>query len=142
MPKVMVDTCVLIDALAPGRPSHEDARELFSRALASGEKNLLALASSLKDAYYILCRHYRDEPTARKAIAAMANALELIACDADLVKASLRSNEPDFEDGLVRAAAERVSADGVVTRDERGFVGSSCQKLTIRQATELFSEGS
>ncbi len=139
MPKVMVDTCVLIDALAPGRPSHEDACKLFAHALATGEKNLMALASSLKDAYYILCRHYRDEPAARKAIAAISNALELIPCDAGLVKASLGSNEPDFEDGLVRAGAEGASADGIVTRDERGFAGSSCRKLTMGQAAALFS---
>ncbi len=46
---------------------------------------------------------------------------------------SLRSNEPDFEDGLVRACAELNGADFIITRDEDAFAGSKVKSATAKE---------
>ena len=46
---------------------------------------------------------------------------------------SLKSNEPDFEDGLVRACAELNGADFIITRDEDAFVGSKVKSVTAKE---------
>lgn len=49
------------------------------------------------------------------------------------------SGEPDFADGLVCRAAERVQLDGIVTRDKLGLSRSAVPKLTIAEAIALLT---
>lgn len=53
---------------------------------------------------------------------------------------SMRSGEPDFEDGLVRACAELNEVDFIPTRDERAFRTSRVRALTCREYLELFPQ--
>lgn len=46
---------------------------------------------------------------------------------------SLRSNEPDFEDGLIRACAELNGADFIVTRDRDAFAGGKVRSVTAKE---------
>ena len=50
---------------------------------------------------------------------------------------SYRSDEPDFEDGLIRAVAEDNDADVIVTRDVETFLHSSVRLMDAEQCRAL-----
>ncbi len=52
---------------------------------------------------------------------------------AETLDAALRSNEPDFEDGIVRAVAEIEGMDFILTRDAKAFAGSRVRSMTCSQ---------
>lgn len=135
--RLMVDTNVLLDLLSVDRPHHRDARSLFDTGLRLDNCEFYALASSLKDVYYLYRRWYGSEELARRNVTMMAGLLTLCDCDAELVYLALESDEPDLEDGLVRCAAERAQLDGIVTRDAAGFLSSTVRKFNVAEATEL-----
>lgn len=83
------------------------------------------LASSLKDFYLVYERHYGSELEARRQVRLLRTLATLVDLTGDVVDRALTSDEPDFEDGLVRAAAVGIGADLIVSRDAAAFVGSS-----------------
>ena len=133
---LLIDTNVIIDYAVPTRPEHEVAAELFNQAVSDETVELVVLISSLKDVYYVMCRNYSKEPEARTALKRMTETYFTVA---DLLAAygpmALASNEPDFEDGLVRAAAESLGVKAIVTRDQAAFQNSYLKAFTPEQAT-------
>ena len=136
--KLLIDTNVIIDYAVSSRPSHSEAVTLFEEAAADKKVELLVPVSSLKDVYYVMCRNYSDEPTARQALRRITETyFTVIDLLAVYGRTALDSDEPDFEDGLVRAAAEAIGADAIVTRDAAVFGTSTVRCFTPAQATEF-----
>ena len=52
---------------------------------------------------------------------------------------SLRSDEPDFEDGLVRACAELNGIDFILTRDAKAFDHSTVRAVNCAKYLEIFA---
>ena len=133
---LLIDTNVIIDYAVRSRPAHADAVVLFEEAARADGVRLVVLVSSLKDAYYIMCRAYGDELTARDALRRVSKTffvvVDLLAAYAD---DAFASDEPDFEDGLVRAAAERLGVHAIVTRDTLAFAGSFVKAVPPAEAT-------
>ena len=138
--KLLVDTNVLIDYCDRQRPCHDEAVGLVHAAAKCEDIDLVVLVSSLKDLYYIMRRRLHNESLARKATEVAASSVflivDLIASHAPLAFAS---NEPDFEDGLVRVTAEQMGAEAIVSRDERAFVRAHIPRLDARQAMEYIA---
>ena len=97
------------------------------------------VAISLKDVYYVLTK-YADEPSARKFVIALLDLFEVISVDAPLCRIAATSNEPDFEDSLIRACAESVSVDFIISRDESVFLKSTIKRLSAQDYVDLFCE--
>ena len=136
--RVLLDTNILVDYLDARRAKHSLARELVHAALGAGMA-LAAAASSYKDMYYILRRSLKDEVGARGLIRGLIECVPITAVDlraADLAPA-IASNEPDFEDGIVRTLAEAWGASFIISRDERAFAGSSIPRVSAREFLEL-----
>ncbi|MCL2593994.1 MAG: PIN domain-containing protein [Promicromonosporaceae bacterium] len=131
MVSVLLDTNVVIDYLAENRPGHGDAVALV-RVLVLGGIGLHIAATSLKDVYYIVTRTH-GEVLARQAISCLSADMTVIAIDAELCARALASNEPDFEDGLIRECAIASGAQWIVTRDVKAFLHSPVPTITPRQ---------
>lgn len=129
MHRVMVDTNVLIDLVSSSRPAHGRTVAAVVALLGSGDFEGCVLSSALKDVYYVYCRHYGDEPSARRAIRELRRMFALFNLTPSIVDAALDSDEPDFEDGLVRAAAELTDCDFLLTRDAPGFLSAGFEKV-------------
>ena len=129
MHRVMVDTNVLIDLGSSSRPAHGRTVAAVVALLGSGDFEGCVLSSALKDVYYVYCRHYGDEPSARRAIRELRHMFALVNLTPSIVDAALDSDEPDFEDGLVRAAAELTDCDFLLTRDAPGFLSAGFEKV-------------
>lgn len=139
MSKYFFDTNILLDLVIPARPQHAFAAELFREISVRSDGRVLLLSSSLKDVYYIFNRHYGDEQTARKVISQMRASFEVSELTLRVVDDALRSDEPDYEDALVRAAAEIIGCNYIVSRDEKAFRASCCQRVDAQQALALLA---
>lgn len=134
---LLIDTNVLIDYCDRLRPSHEEAASLVRVAAEHGDVDLIVLVSSLKDLYYILCRRLQNESLARQATEVASQSVFVVT---DLLASyalrALLSNEPDFEDGLIRAAAEELDVEAIVSRDGQAFALSRIPRLDAQEAVE------
>ena len=113
--KVLLDTNVMLD-LALARPEGFDAAATIAEAVAYEEVVAYVCATSLKDLYYILSKAM-GEKDARTYIKAVMDDFIICSVDYALCRQAADSDEPDFEDGLVRACAENARVDFIVTRD-------------------------
>ena len=96
------------------------------------------MTSSLKDVYYVLCKHYMKEIDARNALWDIYSVFDLVDLDAMLVLDSLESDEPDYEDGIIRAAANALQVDAIISYDEKAFRKSKIPKMTAKEVLEAF----
>ena len=135
MHRVLFDTNILLDISVPGRPQKAEARRAIE--LCNGYGNLGIVSSlSLKDAYYLLCRRY-DEPTARKWVEGFMGLLAIAPIGPEECIDALKSNESDFEDGLIRATAETNDVDFIITRDKNAFAKSKVRSVTAAEYLEI-----
>jgi len=132
MARVLLDTNSLLDFLSTARPEHDLAVRLVRR-LQDCHVAAFAVATSLKDVYYILGRS-DGEPAARRAVESILATMIVLPVDESCCRAALASSEPDFEDGLIRAAAEAARVDFIISRDARAFVGSRVPRLSPADA--------
>lgn len=131
MSRLLFDTNILLDIAIPGRPEKEEAREVMR--LCNGEGDIgFVCPLSLKDAYYVLAKGY-DEKTARRWVDQLMGLLVIAPVSAEECDMSLRGNEPDFEDGLIRAVAELEDIDYIITRDKRAFANSPVKSVTAAE---------
>ena len=126
---VFLDTNILIDLVDVHRRHHADAAALVLACAEEGVE-LCACASSLKDVYYVACRHYLSEPEARATVIELAGLFEFDDLRIEDVLAAAHSDEPDIEDGIICAVAERSVAEAIITRDKQAFAGSKLVRLS------------
>ena len=94
-------------------------------------------ALSLKDAYCILTKYF-DGPSAREFVAAALDAFEILPIDESICRIAIASDEPDFEDGLIRASAEVAPVDFIISRDERAFRRSTIKRMSAQEYVDAF----
>ena len=135
MHRLLLDTNILLDCVDPRRAFHADAMRLLARCNGGGDIGL-ASSHSLKDVYYIMGKLY-DEPSAREAVRMLADLVVIGPVGAEETLSALDSNEPDFEDGLVRAVAELNDVDFIVSRDEKAFQRAKTRRLSAAEYLEI-----
>ncbi len=136
MSSFLFDANALIYWVYPQSPHHDSVNELLRKAL-SAKGSIYALSSSLNEIYYALHRHYMTETDARGSIRNIAEVFDLVDLTGPLVFDALDSNEPDYEDGLIRAAAEALQVDAIISYDKKAFSSSFIPKLTAEEAMKL-----
>ncbi len=132
--KFFLDTNTLVYSMYQNSPKHKEVCDFLLCCLSKGAICYF-LSSSLKDIYYILRRHYLTEPDARQSIKLLRETLDMVELNSTIVDIAFDSNEPDYEDALIRAAAELLQVDVIISYDEDAFKNSFIKKLT---AVEVF----
>ena len=130
MYRILIDTNILLDALMPGRPFREDALKVIQGCSGFDGDGDLGLVSpmSLKDCYCILTREY-GEAKARQAVKYLMDLLPIAPISGEECSLAANSNEPDFEDGLMRAIAELNNIDFIITRDAKAYAKSKVRSV-------------
>lgn len=125
---VYLDTNFLLDALVEGRPQSQEAFEILC---AIGNKSIdgYIMFNQLVDFYYMCRKAGVSDSTRRANVRLLLDACKLFHPSEEVLRAVLDSDEPDYEDGLIRAAAETVDADFIVTRDAKAFLTSNVPKI-------------
>ena len=111
---VLVDTCIIIDALANRAPFASDAQELLLRGC---EKKVLLLVSakSFLDVHYILKHYLNDESAVRSRLMILLQTLTVTGTSSQSVIAALNSPTTDFEDAVQIETALCEGADYIAT---------------------------
>ena len=117
--KLLLDINVLLDVLLGREPWAEPAAELLSRIEATPSAGFVA-GHTLTTTHYVVSRA-RDPETAARALTDLLRLVEVVPVEkADFHQALVLPVE-DFEDAVQAAAALKIGADYIVTRDEKGF---------------------
>lgn len=120
MKHYFVDTNILVDLVADRRPYSKHAVQLFQQA-EGGAVRLYTSSHSLATTHYLL-KKYLDENQLREVLHHLLEVLQIIAVDENIIKRSLRSAHPDFEDAIQMLCAESVGQmDAIFTRNVRDF---------------------
>ena len=138
MYRLLLDTNVLLDAMEPGRPESNEACKVLERCNGGGDMGM-ACAMSLKDVYYVLCK-LRGEALVREGVHMLMGLVVVAPTGAEEVDLAMRSNEPDFEDGLVRATAERNGVDFIITRDRSAFANTKVRSVSAAQYLKIVGD--
>ncbi len=125
--RLLIDTCVALDLLSAGRPQFQEANRVAELCNGGGDLGFIT-AGSIKDAFYVLCKICGNE-MAREAVETLMGLFVVAPLAAEECDLSLRCNEPDFEDGLIRACAELNDIDFILTRDAAAFKGSKVRAM-------------
>lgn len=133
--RVLLDTNVLLDAVDSTRPQSDEACRVL-RHCNGGEAMALVCPMSLKDAYYVLSRRFGAD-TARRAVGHLMGLVVVAPIGPEDCDVSLRSDEPDFEDGLIRACAELNDVDFILTRDASAFDHSTVRAVDCQKYLEI-----
>jgi predicted nucleic acid-binding protein len=116
MLKTLLDTNVILDALASREPFKTSANAIFVLA---GKRRITAYvtASSVTDVYYILRRTLPDE-TCRRTLFHLFNLFSAISVTQNDCLSALNEPIEDFEDALMMICARKMGVDYVITRDK------------------------
>ncbi len=137
--RFFLDTNVLVYSLHQESKQHAEVNKFITYALDSAI-TCYFLSSSLKDIYYILCRHYLSEENSRLCIQMLRETLDMVDLSSSLIDEALRSDEPDFQDGVVRATAESLQVDAIISYDQDAFKHSFIPKMTAKKAFKMIKD--
>ena len=125
MDRVVLDTNIIIDYLSAKRRDHAIAVDLLETLLSSDDLEAIVPAGCIKDAYYILCRHYHSESLVRERLDQFRQLMGIADLTVGILDGAFASDEPDLEDAMVRVTAEELDARAIITRDEDAYGNSS-----------------
>ena len=140
MSRFLLDTNVLLDMVCGDRTNNKITYQFMLQAFLKGTHRLYAAAGSLKDVYYVYCRHYGQELEARKMIEMLKESTDIVDLTGDVLSLALLDDEPDFEDGIIRVSAKQAKCDYIVSYDAKAFKDSSVPRITTEQALQIVLE--
>lgn len=126
---ILVDTCVIIDALQQREPFVKDSQALLL-AVADGTVSGFIPAKSIADIYYIMHRHLHSDEQTRILLKKLLMSFGILDTSALDCRNALTSPISDFEDALLVETAYRTGVDYIVTRNIRDFSRSVIQAVT------------
>lgn len=116
MIRALIDTNVVLDALASREPFREDAEKIFMLAAQEKFQGFIA-ANSITDLYYLV-RKKVSEAAAREAIRNLLLLFTVVDICGEDCETALNAPIDDYEDALVAICAVKAGVDFIVTRNE------------------------
>jgi predicted nucleic acid-binding protein len=129
MKRLFLDTNILIDLLADRKPYSKFSKELLTLA-EQKEVRLFTSSHAMATTYYVLNK-YGDDKALREAMAHLADLVNIMPIDADMVKKGLKSQHRDFEDALQIFCSYSIdNLFAIVTRNIKDFKSSAIKAYT------------
>ncbi|MEG0477684.1 MAG: PIN domain-containing protein [Raoultibacter sp.] len=119
---LLLDTNILIDYLGRKDPYYADAKKLFVMQV-FGDADLWVCAQSFTDAFYVLQKYVTSEQL-QAAFEKILERINVCSLGENDIRSAAAARWPDFEDCLIAVCAQKIKADYIVTRDEKGFSAS------------------
>ena len=117
---ILVDTNIIIDALANREPYADDAKRIMEKCAAREITGILA-AHSIPNLFYILRKNFSQEER-RFLLKNLCEIFQISDLNEKKIVAALENNAfSDFEDGLQEECAVEAMADYIVTRNPADF---------------------
>jgi predicted nucleic acid-binding protein len=130
--RVLIDTNIVLDFLLQREQFFQDAELLF-QAIDADRVIGYVTATTLTDIFYISRKHTRSVEQARQAVSETLTVMLICPIDRSVLESAFNSGLVDFEDAvqIFGAAAQRL--DGILTRDNKGFLSSPIPVLSIQE---------
>ena len=113
---ILVDTNIIIDALANREPYADDAKRIMAREITG-----ILAAHSIPNLFYILRKNFSQEER-RFLLKNLCEIFQISDLNEKKIVAALENNAfSDFEDGLQEECAVEAMADYIVTRNPADF---------------------
>ena len=118
--RVLLDTCVVIDALQSREPFYEEAQEIF---LAAANRRIdgFLTAKAVTDIYYLTHRLTHSDKETRQILSTLWTLFDLIDTAGMDCRRAISSDMNDFEDVVMAESALRSGMDCIVTRISKDY---------------------
>ena len=135
--RVIVDTNVILDAMAGRPPWNETAEKILLQAPCIGI-TLCVSASTVTDIYYLARRHLGNHEETRGLLSLLLAAVTVIEVNEQDCINGLVSEVKDYEDAVLDEAAARAGISYIVTRNTVDFEKAKNKVLLPEELIELF----
>jgi predicted nucleic acid-binding protein len=124
-----------LDVLLDRHPHVEPSASVW-RAIETGTSEGLLAAHAITTIHYLVQKEL-GVARAKRLISEILRVFRVAAVDSAVIEEALRLSLVDFEDAVTAAAARSSGCDYIVTRDPRGFRGSSVRPLAPEAALPM-----
>ncbi len=121
--RVLIDTCVIIDALQSREPFAENAQKIFLYA-ANKQFEAYITAKASTDIYYLMHRYTHSDSECRKILNKLYVLFHLLDTTSLDCRKALSSEIADYEDAIMAETAIRSDIDYIVTRNTKDYCKS------------------
>lgn len=121
--RVLVDTCVIIDALQSRIPFAEAAQKIFIYS-ANEQFEGYITAKSIMDIYYLTHRLTHDDTETRRILSKLFSLFYILDTSSSDCRKALPSEIGDYEDAVMVETAIRTEMDCIVTRNIKDYAKS------------------
>lgn len=137
--KILIDTCIIIDALQNREPFAEDAQNIFL-AVATRKIDGFLSAKSITDIYYLLHRYTHSNQESRNILNKLFSLFGVLDTTGDDCRNAVFSVISDYEDAVMVETASRHHMDGIATRNIRDYEKSTIPVYSSKQLLEKIKE--
>ncbi|MCM1540940.1 MAG: PIN domain-containing protein [Blautia sp.] len=121
--RVLIDTCVIIDALQSRVPFAEAAQQIFMRS-ANKQFDGYMTAKSVADIYYLTHRLLHSDVESRRILSKLFTLFHLLDTTSLDCRKAISSEIGDYEDAIMVETAIRSEMDCIVTRNVKDYANS------------------
>lgn len=127
--RILIDTCIVIDALQNREPFNKNAQDIFLLA-ANRKFDGFITAKSVTDIYYLTHRLTHSDKNTRNILSRLFKLFDLADTAGTDCKYALSSEVSDYEDAVMIETALRTQMDAIVTRNTKDYSKSAVSVLT------------
>ncbi|MBQ4100051.1 MAG: PIN domain-containing protein [Oscillospiraceae bacterium] len=121
--RVLIDTCIIIDALQSRVPFSEVAQKIFIYSANKRFEGYIT-AKSVTDIYYLTHRSTHSSIETRKILSKIFTLFTLLDTTSLDCKKAISSDISDYEDAVMIETAVRSEMDCIVTRNTKDYAKS------------------
>jgi predicted nucleic acid-binding protein len=114
--KVLLDTNVLLDAIASREPFYKDAQKIINLILDNKLEGYIT-ANAVADIFYIARKHINQNDL-RNMMRSLFNVFTIIDVLGSDCHKALDFPLDDYEDSLLAICSDKMTIDNIITRDE------------------------
>lgn len=122
--RILIDTCVIVDALQSRVPFAEAAQKIFIHS-ANKQFEGYITAKSVTDIYYLTHRLTHSDEETRKILGKLFTLFHLLDTTSLDCRKAISSEIGDYEDAIMVETAIRSEMDCIVTRNKKDYAKSS-----------------
>ncbi len=137
--KVLIDTCVIIDALQNRTPFEKDAQSIFLAAANNAFAGCIT-AKAVTDIYYLTHRHTHSDKASREVLNKLFVLFDVLDTSGMDCISAIHSAVSDFEDAVMIETAVRSKADCIITRNIKDYTKSPVKIYTPADFIKLLEE--
>lgn len=137
--KILIDTNIVIDALASREPWNESAEKIFLMA-ANNIIDMYITASAATDIYYLIRKYLHNTETARQIMGKLYSLVGILEVKEENLVEALASPITDYEDAVVEQVARRSDMECIITRNKKDYQ-AGLTKIFLPEDFIRFIEG-